>query len=129
MINISTYDLLTGISDIKNYAYPKYYNFVINQSDYDNGYVYRYFVQKINDADVIEVSSENYNIISKNLFIKVIVTWALIGPERNVYVNGKLYEQGVYEKNLQELNVAAKTMPDIKKIVTNYTQYCKPRKV
>jgi hypothetical protein len=113
---------------VQNYVYPKYYTFIVSDSDYENGFAYRYFAQKINDTSVIEVSDKNYNNIQKKLFNKVVVTWHLIGPERNVFVNGKLYEIGVYEKNLKEINTAAQTMPSLKNIITNYTQYSKPRK-
>jgi len=128
MIDINTYNLIGNSIGVQNYEYPKFYTFVVNDSDYKNGFAYRYFVHKINDTSIIEVSSKNYNNIQKNLFNKVIVTWHLIGPERNVYVNGKLYEQGIYEKNFKEISVAAQTMPSLKNFITNYTQYSKPRK-
>lgn len=128
MIDINKYNLIGESIGVQNYVYPKFYTFVVNDVDYENGFAYRYFVQKINDSSVIEVSGKNYTNIQKNLFNKVVVTWYLIGPERNVYVNGKLYEQGVYEKNLKEINTAAQTMPSLKNFITNYTLYSKPRK-
>jgi hypothetical protein len=128
MISINKYNLLGTSTGVQNYVYPKYYTFVVNDSDYKNGFAYRYFVNKINETSIIEISSKNYNNIQKNLFNKVVVTWHLIGPERNVYVNGKLYEQGIYEKNLKEINTAAQTMPSLKDFITNYTLYSKPRK-
>jgi hypothetical protein len=128
MIDVNKYDLIGNSIGVKNYVYPKFYTFLVTENDYQNEFVYRYFVQKINDSSVIEVDSKNYNNIQKNLFNKVVVTWHLIGPARNVYVNGKLYEQGVYEKNLKEINSAAQSMPNLKNIITNYTQYSKPRK-
>ena len=128
MINVNTYDLIGNSIGVKNYVYPKFYTFIVTENDYKNEFVYRYFVQKINDTSVIEVSDKNYNNIQKNLFNKLVVTWHLIGPERNVFVDGKLYEQGVYEKNLKEINAAAQSMPNLKNIITNYTQYNKPRK-
>ena len=128
MIDINKYNLIGDSIGVQNYVYPKFYTFVVNDVDYENGFAYRYFVQKINDNSVIEVSGKNYTDIQKNLFNKVVVTWYLIGPERNVYVNGKLYEQGVYEKNLKEINTAAQTMPSLKNFITNYTLYSKPRK-
>lgn len=128
MINIDKYNLIGNSVGVQNYVYPKFYTFIVSDYDYQNEFAYRYFVHKINDTSIIEVSSKNYNNIQINLFNKVIVKWNLIGPARNVYVNGKLYEQGIYEKNLQEINEAAKTMPLLKKFITNYTQYSKPRK-
>lgn len=128
MINVNTYNLIGNLIGVKSYVYPKFYTFVVADSDYKNEVAYRYFVQKINDTSVIEVNSKNYNNIPTNLFNKQAVTWYLIGPERNVYVDGKLYEQGIYEKNLKEINAAAQSMPNLKNIITNYTQYSKPRK-
>jgi len=128
MIDINKYNLIGNSVGVQHYVYPKFYTFVVTESNYKNEFAYRYFVHKINETSVIEVSNKNYDQIPKNLFNKVIVTWHLIGPERNVYVNGKLYEQGIYEKNLKEINEAAKTMPFLKNFITNYTQYSKPRK-
>ncbi len=128
MININTYNLIGNSIGVQNYVYPKFYTFVVNNFDYENGFTYRYFVNKINDNLIIEVSEKNYDDIQKNLFNKVVVIWHLIGAERNVYVNGKLYEQGIYEKNFKEISIAAQTMPSLKNFITNYTQYSKPRK-
>lgn len=128
MIDINKYNLIGNSVGVQSYVYPKFYTFTVSDIDYQNGFAYRYFVHKINDISIIEVSSKNYNNIQKNLFNKVVVTWHLIGPERNVYVNGKLYEQGIYEKNLKEINAAAQTMPLLKNFITDYTQYSKPRK-
>lgn len=128
MINVNTYNLIGNLIGVKSYVYPKFYTFVVADIDYKNEVAYRYFVQKINDTSVIEVNSKNYNNIPTNLFNKQAVTWYLIGPERNVHVDGKLYEQGIYEKNLKEINAAAQSMPNLKNIITNYTQYSKPRK-
>lgn len=128
MTDINKYNSIGNLIGVQNYVYPKFYMFVVSDYDYQNEFAYRYFVHKINDTSVIEVSNKNYNKIPRNLFNKVIVTWHLIGPIQNVYVNGKLYEQGIYEKNLQEINKAAKIMPFLKNFITNYTQYSKPRK-
>lgn len=128
MIDVNKYNLIGNSVGVQNYVHPKFYTFVVSDYDYQNEFAYRYFVHKINDTSVIEISNKNYDQIQKNLFNKVVVKWHLIGPARNVYVNGKLYEQGIYEKNLQEINMAAKTMPFLKNFITNYTQYSKPRK-
>lgn len=126
MIDISIYDNINGLSDIRGFIYPKTYVFSVAENDYSIGYTTRYFVQKINEGPVMEVSSENYILLSAKLFNKVVVTWVLIGPEKNVFVNGKLYEYGVYERNRQEIMTQAKTMPDLKNKITNYTQYVRP---
>lgn len=128
MIDINKYNLLGNSIGVQHYVYPKHYTFTVSEYDYQNEFAYRYFVQKINENIIIEVSSKNYNSIPKNLFNKVVVTWHLIGPEKNIYVNGKLYEEGIYEKNFKEINIAAKTMPNLKNFITNYTLYNKPRK-
>lgn len=124
MINIDTY----GDHQVQLFVYPKRYNLNVTQDDYDNKYVIRYFVKKINEFSVIEVDQSNYNQLSTSLFAKVLIIWKLTGPLRNVYVDGKLYERGIYETNLEKLNLAAKTMPEIKNFITDYTQYSKPTK-
>ena len=87
MIDVSIYDNINGLSDIKGFVYPTTYKFTVSTDDYKNGYVLRYFVQKINDCPVLEVSSENYILLSSKLFNKIIVTWILVGPEKNVFMN------------------------------------------
>ena len=128
MIDVTKYNSLGYLTGVQNYTYPKFHTFVVNERDYQLGYAYRYFVHKINDTSVIEVSGKNYNTIPLNLFNKIVLTWYLTGPARNVYVDGSLYEYGLYEKNLREINAAATIMPSLKNLITDCTLYGKSRK-
>jgi hypothetical protein len=125
---IDKYDLINNTNEIRNLTYPINHIFVVTNIDYDNGYARRFFVQKSNENIVIEVDEQNYYKISKNIYIKVDINWYLIGVERNVYKNGNLYEIGIFEQNLKEVNEACKTMPLLKSIIKNYTQYFKLKK-
>jgi hypothetical protein len=123
MIDINQYDKIIGSSEFKEFKYPIPYVFKVSDNDYIKKTTTRYFVQKINDSNVIEVDFNNYNEISNILYKKVALTWHLSGPLYNSIKNGKLYEYGVYEKNLSELNAASKIIFNIKSFVTDYTQY------
>lgn len=125
MINITKYNSIGNTNGIQNFVYPNEYFFVVFESDYTNLYTTRYFAQKINGGPVFEVSGTQYEKIPKQLFIKVNLIWYLVGPEKNVYKNGKLYESGIYEKNRDQVNIAAKLLPEIKNKVINYTQHAR----
>jgi hypothetical protein len=121
MIDIKKYNSIGTYSDVNNFIYPIPHVFVVSDDDYKNGFIDRFFVQKINGSDVIEVNSENYVNVTNSLYIKTSIPWNLTGSERNVYKSGKLYDLGVYEKNKVLVESAAKTLPEIKKVITNYT--------
>jgi hypothetical protein len=125
MININKYNSIGNVIGIQNFVYPSEFTFVVFESDYTNLYATRYFVQKINGGSVIEVSGNQYDKISKQLFIKVNLNWYLIGYEKNIYKDGKIYENGIYEKNKEQVNIASKILPDIKNKIKNYTQYAR----
>lgn len=125
---IDKYNNLGVMSEINNYKYPASYVFIVSETDYTRGYAYRYFVQRINTGDITEISGIAYSTINGTLFQKAIVKWVLIGPERNVFINGSLYEQGVYEANSKEIAIHSRNMGDLKNKITSYTQYIRKYK-
>lgn len=60
-------------------AYPVYNKPSPQQNDYDTGYIYRYFVKKINDKTIYEISKENYVDVSPNIYAKISIEWKLTG--------------------------------------------------
>jgi hypothetical protein len=55
--------------------------------DYINGYIIRYFVKKVNDYPIVEVSSQNYEKISKVMYSSVSIKWEISGEKNDVYNN------------------------------------------
>lgn len=91
--------------------------------DYETGFIDRYFVSKINDKFIIETSPRDYNSINFSFFNKVIINWQIRGFKENVY-NGKiLAEYGVGEYNKIQVSRAAKKLPGIQDVLTNYFQF------
>ena len=115
-----------SIINNNNLSYPVSYKFTVTSNDYMIGYVYRYFVKKINSNFVHEVSEENYNNIASGLFCKTSLKWTLVGPKNNTYQNAKLFEYGVSEKNSKSVEAASKYMPELKQTITDYSLFCKP---
>jgi hypothetical protein len=122
-VNIQTYNSIGRLPEVVSLVYPKNYIFSVTEDDYTLGYKDRFFVQKINSTIVIEVNETNYNEISELIFKKIFLTWSLVGPEKNVIKNGKLYEFGLYEINKNAVFEAKKVIPNINGIISDYTQY------
>ena len=123
---LEEYKKLGTASDIDSLIYPKTFVFSVTTDNYTDGYVYRYFVRKINSYEVNEVSEDNYDQISDKLYVKVVVQWALVGSEQDVYnKNGKIYQIGVVNKNKKSIGDAAKILPELKHYITNYSQFFK----
>ena len=51
--------------------YPVYSKVYPQQNDYVYGSYIRFFVKKINDKTIYEISKENYTEISDNIYIKL----------------------------------------------------------
>lgn len=122
-MDLNLYNAISGKSEVIGFTYPIPFVFTVSENDYLAGHVRRFFVQKINDNIVIETSLSNYTDISNKLYLKQVIKWNLVGPERNVYKNGKLYECGIYESNKHSINEASKYMPGLSSYITNFTQH------
>lgn len=121
MINIFTYNNIGDLPSINGLEYPSTTIFSVKQSDYTIGYCRRFFVKKINDSNVIEVNDTTYNKTSTILFEKCMIKWILVGPKNNVFSNGKLIEEGVYERNRKAVEVAE--IKEVMRLIQDYTQY------
>lgn len=121
MINIYTYNNIGDLSPINGLEYPSTTIFTVKQRDYDIGYCRRFFVKKINDSNAIEVNDVTYNKTSTILFEKCIIKWILVGPKNNVFSNGKLVEEGVYERNRKAVEAAE--IKEVIQLIQDYTQY------
>ena len=69
MITPTDYNNIGGL-DLSNQVYPSYFKPSPSKLDYTKGYLYRYYVQKINDSTIIEVNKDLYN----NISVKCIAT-------------------------------------------------------
>jgi len=96
------------------------------QNDYKIGYVDRYVVGRINSNEIIEVSKDNYNLVSTLLYKRIKFKWKIVGTLNNKYEGKMLTQQGVIDFNRKQINDIDKEIPGVKDIFTNYTQFYKP---
>jgi hypothetical protein len=116
MTNLEKYQSLAGNIPYNNFARP--YVFYPKKDDYSNPYIRRYFVKKINDNDIIEVSGENYKTLSAELYVMISMKWKISGPTATLK-DGSVFIEGIIEFNQKQVRDAEKTMPGISKRLKN----------
>ena len=98
-------------SDIKpSVATPK-------KSDYERGYVVRYFAQKVNDSNspVIEIDRKEFSsLIDNTFYISVDLDWVINGDETKVK-----------EMNFKSVKYASLKLPAVQLYLPNFLQFYK----
>jgi len=122
MITPSQYTNIGGI-DMSNDVYPSYYKPFPSSKDYKNGYINRYFVQKVNDLTITEVDKDKYNKIYTQYFSKLVIQWIISGPKNNQYKNKILDIKGVQEQNLLTLTENENKMKGLKTHLNNPLEF------
>ena len=113
---------IVGLDNYK-YLQPSTYIPTITQADYDNGYINRFFVGRINYFEVIETNYKDFNMTNTRYFTKVQIDWKITGVEFNVY-NGKMLEAaGVVNYNRYRIIEAQRVIPNINRILNNPKQF------
>lgn len=85
--------------------------------DYQNGHVYRYFVQEANNisSPIYEIDNAQYGRFSGNALYRVVrIRWRLTGDIGSVIESNKKSIMTVYE-----------IMPNLKNYILNLTQFIK----
>lgn len=97
--------------------------------DYENGFIERYFAQKISDSNnfVFEINLEEYIELSTNPYWLVDkMRWRLTGPIDGVYsLNGLLVDVGVRSSNLASISIISKKIKNIDLYLINPLQFYK----
>lgn len=122
MITPSQYINIGGMNMSFN-VYPSYYKPKPSLNDYNKGYIYRYFVQKINDLTITEVEKDKYNDIYIQYYNKIVLKWIISGPKDNEYINKVLNKKGVREQNLETLMENNKYIVGIKNYINNPLEF------
>ena len=122
MININKYQNIGG-TILDNQVYPEYFKPSPSIKDYSKGYIYRYFVQKINNLTITEVDKDKYNQISSQLYNKLTIRWTITGSKENVYNNKILERIGVKEQNIKTLSNGNSKMRGLKNYITNPLEF------
>lgn len=106
-----------------NYIQPSTYIPTLTQKEYDEGYIDRYFLGKINYFDVIETNLKDYNISNSSYFIKLKIKWKITGPEFNVYEGRVLQTAGVVNYNKLQIQEAGRKIKNIEVVLNNPKQF------
>lgn len=102
---------------------PSVYKPSVTEKDYNNGFINRYFVGRINYEDFFETSIMDYNLAPTNFYKKIIIKWKITGPKYNIYTGKMLETVGVVDYNFARISEARVKFPEIQMILTDLTQF------
>lgn len=95
-----------------------------DQNNYAEGYVKRFFIKKINEDIIHEVSQEYINQTTNPLYAEVSIIWTICGARNNIVKNNVIDQTGVMEKNRFEIERARKENGvDLSKRLNNLLEY------
>ena len=113
------------ISEKTNYSldFPKTIVPIPSDTDYENGFIERYFTQKVNDKNsyVFEIDKEEYSNLFKNPYwVSEIMKWRITGPITPVYnIDGILTDKGVIESNNASISIISQKVKNVKLYLPN----------
>ena len=89
----------------------------ITSDDFKNGYVTRYFISKVNEQSIFEISKDTYDayngsLIDPNLYTVISIKWVIVGIPETIKKNG-IMTLGVADRNKKEVLKAEQYMPGI----------------
>jgi hypothetical protein len=119
------------ISGKTNYSldFPKTIVPIPSDTDYENGFIERYFTQKVNDKNsyVFEIDKEVYFDLFENPYwISEIMKWRITGPITPVYnIDGILTDKGVIESNNASISIISEKVKNVKLYLPNILQFYK----
>ena len=119
------------ISEKTNYSldFPKTIVPTPSDTDYENGFIERYFTQKVNDKNsyVFEIDKEEYsNLFENPYWISEIMKWRITGPITPVYnIDGILTDKGVIESNNASISIISEKVKNVKLYLPNILQFHK----
>ena len=128
-VNNTEYVLLKP--DIKtSYASIKISTPTITAKDIKKGSIIRYILQNVVSKKICEVDKEQYELystkkIDTNLYVGVTLKWFITGQRyfnRDINFTG-IVTKTVSEKNLEQLNIASETIPNIQNYFTELEEF------
>jgi hypothetical protein len=117
MISTTAYRRLKG--KISNFKIGKIYTHIPTPSekDYKNGYIKRYFIQKVNDANahIFEISDDTFQVyVNSDFFSAVVIFWKISGDSDEIRKANKASIKTAFEK-----------IPNLKNYLPNLLQFSK----
>jgi hypothetical protein len=97
--------------------------------DYENGFINRYFTQRVNDSNsfVFEVNLEEYGLLLENPYWTLgEIRWRITGPTLPVYSsNGTMTDIGVVASNAASISIVSTKIKNIGLYLPNLLQFHK----
>ena len=146
-IDVNSLDALeNGINPTANYEYDAIKKLKINKSttpnqnteeitleDEKKSYFDRYFVCKVNDGFILELSQEDYAKVGTKtgltdvLWKKFRLQWKIKGPIHDILdSSGNIKESGVFDTNKRTVELYSEDYPELKSKLMDFTEYYTP---
>jgi len=97
--------------------------------DYSNGFIQRYFIQRVSDINgfVFEINSDTYQeLLTNPYFISTIVRWRIAGPKNETFnIDGSIDDKGVINSNKASIQIASAVLKNIGLYLVNPLQFYK----
>lgn len=133
LIDYVTYDLTNDVyRKLKpnvnvRYSTPRGSTPTVTKKDIDNGYIMRYFLQRINDPTILEVNQTTYNdwasnVIDKKMYNAANIQWQITGNVEDSVILGA-FNPGVITQNRIAVETASNSIPDLLTLLTDFTQF------
>jgi hypothetical protein len=121
-------DLIKG-RELYSLDFPKTIVPSPNDIDYENGFINRYFTQRVNDSNsfVFEMDLEEYNSLLENPYWTLgEMRWRITGPTSAVYSNnGTINDIGVVASNAASISIVSSKIKNIGLYLPNLLQFHK----
>ena len=112
-----------------SFSNPKTIVPIPTESNYETGFMERYFCQKVNDSNgfVFEISFDVYKELEINPYWKVVIMrWRIRGPKEIVYNEfGTLLDMGVKQSNKNSIAITTQHLKNIGLYLPNILQFHK----
>lgn len=103
------------------------------ETEYVTGFATRYFVERMGrmegyPIEIDQQQADNYGAnrgIDEGIYILVRLKWKLTGSLRNIYRNGQLHSEGIYEYNLREVRSKGREIPNLEFGIKSFTEYAR----
>jgi len=99
------------------------------ENEYDNGFMNRYFCQRVNDDNgfIFEINIDIFDELKNNPYWKTsTIRWRLSGPIEPVYNDlGKIIDIGVKQSNKNSISIVSIVLKNIDLYLPNILQFHK----
>jgi hypothetical protein len=121
-------DLIKG-KQLYSLDFPKTIVPAPTNIDYENGFIERYFTQRVNDSNsfVFEISLGEYNLLLENPYwLLQKMRWRITGPKSPVYsMDGQMTDIGVMSSNNTSISIVATKIKNMGLYLPNPLQFHK----